>query len=106
MNLRKIMLSCVLVFFLLPFAARSQEQASAPKGKPHVIIVGVNGMELDVIRPLILKGEMPNLAKVVEKGSYGKLRTVSAPNCSLALIQRNMESQASSSEGLPPTPIC
>jgi len=69
------------VFFLLPFAARSQEQASTPKGKPHVIIVGVNGMELDVIRPLILKGEMPNLAKVVEKGAYGKLRTVSAPNC-------------------------
>src|SRR5207245_10597124 len=28
-----------------------------------------------------LKGQMPNLASVIEKGAYGKLRTVSAPNC-------------------------
>ena len=81
MNFRKILWSCMLVFFLLPVAARSQEQAATRKGKPRIIILGVNGMELDVIRPLILKGEMPNLAKVVEKGAYGKLRTVSAPNC-------------------------
>jgi len=38
-------------------------------------------MELDVIRPLLLKGEMPNLAKVIKRGAYGKLRTVDAPNC-------------------------
>jgi predicted AlkP superfamily phosphohydrolase/phosphomutase len=38
-------------------------------------------MELDVIRPLLLKGEMPNLARVIKDGAYGKLRTVSAPNC-------------------------
>jgi predicted AlkP superfamily phosphohydrolase/phosphomutase len=38
-------------------------------------------MELDVIRPLILQGKMPNLASVIKRGSYGKLRTVSAPNC-------------------------
>ena len=79
MNLRKIGLSCVWVFFLLPLAGRAQEQPAT--GKPHVIILGVNGMELDIIRPLILKGQMPNLDKVIEKGAYGKLRTVSAPNC-------------------------
>jgi predicted AlkP superfamily phosphohydrolase/phosphomutase len=38
-------------------------------------------MEMDVIRPLILQGKMPNLASVIKRGSYGKLRTVSAPNC-------------------------
>jgi predicted AlkP superfamily phosphohydrolase/phosphomutase len=38
-------------------------------------------MEMDVIRPLILQGKMPNLAGVIKKGTYGKLRTVSAPNC-------------------------
>jgi len=81
MNFRKIGLSCVLVFFLLPLSVRAQEQAATSKAKPRVIIFGVNGMELDVIRPLILKGQMPNLAKIVEKGAYGKLRTVSAPNC-------------------------
>src|SRR5260370_14911619 len=38
-------------------------------------------MELDVIRPLLVEGKMPNLSGVIKKGAYGKLRTVSAPNC-------------------------
>jgi len=54
---------------------------TAAKSKPHVVVIGVNGMELDVIRPLLLKGAMPNLAKVIKNGAYGKLRTVDAPNC-------------------------
>lgn len=44
-------------------------------------MLGVNGAELDIIRPLIVRGEMPNLAKVMENGVSGKLRTISAPNC-------------------------
>jgi len=54
---------------------------TAAKSTPHVVVIGVNGMELDVIRPLLLKGAMPNLAKVIKNGTYGKLRTVDAPNC-------------------------
>src|SRR5712691_1490865 len=57
------------------------QSPAASKAKPRVVVVGVNGMELDVIRPLLLKGEMPNLAKVIKNGAYGKLRTVSGPNC-------------------------
>ena len=79
MKPRKISLLLASVF-LLPISLLAQEQ-SAPKAKPRVILVGVNGMELDIIRPLLLKGQMPNLAGVIEKGAYGKLRTVSAPNC-------------------------
>jgi predicted AlkP superfamily phosphohydrolase/phosphomutase len=59
----------------------SGQVANASKTKPRVVVVGVNGMELDVIRPLLVKGEMPNLAKVIKNGAYGKLRTVDAPNC-------------------------
>src|SRR5579864_4088062 len=81
MKFRKIALFCVLVFLLLPLSVSAQEQAVTPKAKPRVIVLGVNGMELDIIRPLILKGQMPNLAGVIEKGAYGKLRTISAPNC-------------------------
>jgi predicted AlkP superfamily phosphohydrolase/phosphomutase len=51
------------------------------KPKPHVVVIGVNGMEMDVLRPLILQGRMPNLSSVIKRGAYGKLRTVSAPNC-------------------------
>src|SRR5580704_9142758 len=53
----------------------------ATKPKPRVVVIGVNGMELDVIRPLLLQGKMPNLSSIIKKGAYGKLRTVSAPNC-------------------------
>ena len=51
------------------------------QAKPHVVVIGVNGMEMDVLRPLILQGKMPNLSSVIKRGAYGKLRTVSAPNC-------------------------
>jgi predicted AlkP superfamily phosphohydrolase/phosphomutase len=51
------------------------------ESRPHVIVVGVNGMEWDIIRPLLLRGELPNFAKVIQRGVYGKMRTLSAPNC-------------------------
>jgi predicted AlkP superfamily phosphohydrolase/phosphomutase len=76
---RKI--SLLLFILVLAFPVLAQQQ-NASKPKPRVIVVGVNGMELDIIRPLLLKGAMPNLASVINKGAYGKLRTVSAPNCS------------------------
>src|SRR5438132_4781376 len=78
MALRRIP-SVLLLFSLLALPLFGQAENSKPK--PRVVVVGVNGMELDVIRPLLVKGEMPNLAKVIKNGAYGKLRTVDAPNC-------------------------
>jgi predicted AlkP superfamily phosphohydrolase/phosphomutase len=52
-----------------------------PTSRPRVVVVGVNGMEWDIIRPLLLRGELPSLASVIQRGVYGKLRTLSAPNC-------------------------
>jgi predicted AlkP superfamily phosphohydrolase/phosphomutase len=54
---------------------------SQPESRPHVIVVGVNGMEWDIIRPLLLKGELHNFAEVIQRGAYGKMKTLSAPNC-------------------------
>jgi predicted AlkP superfamily phosphohydrolase/phosphomutase len=79
MALRRLV---AFLFFLSllawPLLGRAQ---SSGKPKPRVVVVGVNGMELDVIRPLLLKGDLPNLAKVIKNGAHGKLRTVNAPNC-------------------------
>jgi predicted AlkP superfamily phosphohydrolase/phosphomutase len=55
--------------------------AQASKAKPKVLVVGVNGMEWDILRPLLMQRKLPNLAHVIQNGTYGKLRTVSAPNC-------------------------
>jgi predicted AlkP superfamily phosphohydrolase/phosphomutase len=74
-------LSAVMLFLsmaALPVFAQTQ---SSSKPRPHVVVLGVNGMEWDVLRPLLLEGKLPNLAKVIKNGTYGKLRTVSAPNC-------------------------
>jgi len=70
----------LLLVLLLPTVFQAQTSIAA-KPKPHVVVIGVNGMELDIIRPLLLKGQMPNLSSIIEKGAYGKLRTVPAPNC-------------------------
>ena len=51
------------------------------ESRPHVIVIGVNGMEWDILRPLLLKGELPNFAQVIQRGVYGKMRTLSGPNC-------------------------
>src|SRR5260370_25036501 len=73
--------SIVLVLFAaLPVALLGQAQSTA-KAKPHVVVIGVNGIEVEVIRRLRLEGKVPNRSSVIKKGAYGKLRTVSAPNC-------------------------
>jgi predicted AlkP superfamily phosphohydrolase/phosphomutase len=69
-----------LIFLLLLTPVLAQNQ-STTKPKPRVVVVGVNGMEWDILRPLLLQGKLPNLSKVIKSGTYGKLRTVSAPNC-------------------------
>jgi predicted AlkP superfamily phosphohydrolase/phosphomutase len=64
---------------LLVSTASAQQSTARPK--PKVIMLGVNGAELDIILPLIVRGDMPNLARVMENGVYGRLKTVAAPNC-------------------------
>ena len=72
---------------LLVLVAASILQAQTPqttpsqKAKPHVIVLGVNGMEWDIVRPLLVKGEMPNLAHLIANGTSGYLKTLSSPNC-------------------------
>lgn len=81
--MRKLYPFLILLMTVVP-ASHAQDQAKSDtnaKPRPHVVVIGVNGMELDVIRPLLLEGQMPNLEHIVNNGAYGKLRTVSAPNC-------------------------
>jgi predicted AlkP superfamily phosphohydrolase/phosphomutase len=76
----RIFSAVALSICLLAGGAAAQDTKPA-KSKPRVIVIGVNGMELDIIRPLLVRGQMPNLASVIDRGAYGKLRTVQAPNC-------------------------
>jgi len=75
-NLRNFLIGVVALLAMGVVRAGSQTHS-----QPHVIVIGVNGMEWDIIRPLLLKGELPNFAEVIQRGVYGKMRTLSAPNC-------------------------
>ncbi|MCI0350233.1 MAG: alkaline phosphatase family protein [Acidobacteriales bacterium] len=72
-----IMMACSLV----AVASDSNQQETKGGKAPRVIVFGVNGAEWDILRPLLIRGELPNLEKVISNGVYGKLQTVSAPNC-------------------------
>jgi predicted AlkP superfamily phosphohydrolase/phosphomutase len=78
---RIITVSFIFAVFACFVNAAEQKTAAEPVKKPRVIVLGVNGAEWDILRPLLIRGELPNLAKVVNNGVYGKLQTVSSPNC-------------------------
>jgi hypothetical protein len=49
-----------------------------PKARPaaHVLLVGVDGLEWSVLRPLIVQGGCKNLRALMERGSFGRLATM------------------------------
>jgi len=64
----------LLALILLRLPSFGQDQSS-PKPKPRVVVIGLNGMELDVIRPLLLQGKMPSAASAI----HDKVSTATAP---------------------------
>lgn len=76
--LRLIAVAAILLMATCAIAANPPQSAAK---KPRVIVIGVNGAEWDLLRPLLVKGDLPNLSWVIRHGVSGKLRTASAPNC-------------------------
>jgi predicted AlkP superfamily phosphohydrolase/phosphomutase len=84
MRLKLICLAFLLLgvsLTCLPARGQAGQAETKVQARPRVIILGVNGAEWDILRPLLLRGQLPNLARVIAQGVSGKLRTVSAPNC-------------------------
>lgn len=88
--MRSLRIGLFVCILLLALPALSQQSASTGTNgqskrdrpeTPRVLLIGVNGAEWDIIRPLVLRGEMPNLANMMENGVSGKLQTTSDPNC-------------------------
>ncbi|GAB4581820.1 MAG: alkaline phosphatase family protein [Anaerolineales bacterium] len=46
---------------------------------PKVLIVGWDGATFDVIHPLLAEGKLPNLAKMMQTGTWGTLRSTIPP---------------------------
>jgi predicted AlkP superfamily phosphohydrolase/phosphomutase len=41
----------------------------------RILLIGIDGASLKVARPMLRKGELPNLAKIAQQGIYGPLRS-------------------------------
>lgn len=63
----------VLAILLLLLAACAGEERSAPGVASPIVLVGIDGLEWDVLLPLLAAGRMPNLALLMERGHYGFL---------------------------------
>lgn len=50
---------------------------TGPRAASRVLMIGVDGMEWSVLRPLLQAGKCPNLAGLMRRGSFGKLATLS-----------------------------
>ncbi|HZL98693.1 MAG TPA: alkaline phosphatase family protein, partial [Planctomycetota bacterium] len=48
-----------------------------PRAASRVLLIGVDGLEWSVLRPLLAEGKCPNLAALMRRGSFGKLATLS-----------------------------
>ncbi len=59
-------------------ADSSWSSSETPPGKPvgKVLVIGVDGMEWSVLRPLLAAGRCPNLRGLMERGSFGRLATI------------------------------
>src|SRR5436853_3752134 len=76
-----VALVTLLVALPLAFAEDAKSATEAKPSQPKVIVFAVNGAEWDILRPLLIQGQMPNLKKVLDNGIFGKLKTISEPNC-------------------------
>lgn len=59
-------LAAIIFFLLIP---------GRPSTNP-VVLIGLDGADWNIIHPLFERGKLPNLARLVEEGSWGVLQTV------------------------------
>ncbi|MCF6225061.1 MAG: alkaline phosphatase family protein [Xanthomonadales bacterium] len=64
----------ILISLLLILTACEQQQKLPPRELDHpLILIGLDGAEWGVIKPMIANGELPNLKKLMDAGVHGGL---------------------------------
>ena len=56
--------------------SKAQILATAQKNKNKVCVIGIDGATWHVIMPLVNEGKMPNMAKLMNQGVYGNLKSM------------------------------
>jgi predicted AlkP superfamily phosphohydrolase/phosphomutase len=68
-------LSLLAAGFLV-FASCARVETEAEPVKRRVVILGIDGLEWDIMGPLLESGRLPNFAKLVHEGAWGELRSL------------------------------
>jgi hypothetical protein len=74
-----------LVFAVLPDAAAPAPSSFRPLRAPdrvgkHVVLVGLDGADWRVLRPLAERGELPTFVRLMQEGAWGPLRSLPGYN--------------------------
>lgn len=59
----------------LVLGACAEQGPPRPDPQPPVLLIGIDGLEWSVLRPLMQQGDLPHLRALMERGSYGYLAT-------------------------------
>jgi predicted AlkP superfamily phosphohydrolase/phosphomutase len=65
----------LILIIVLASLSPSLTNGKGGSGKDKVLIMGFDGASWNVLDPLVEKGEMPNLKKLMDSGAYGNLRS-------------------------------
>ena len=47
----------------------------SPGRARRVLVIGLDGLEPSIVEPMVAAGELPNLARIRERGGYSRLAT-------------------------------
>ena len=47
-----------------------------PSARRKVMVIGLDGLTLKILLPLVAAGELPALVRLLRSGAYGELRSV------------------------------
>jgi len=75
---------CVAGSIFLLSCARAHGASAAGAGSPKMIILGVDGLDPDLLTKFIADGKMPNFARLAEQGSFRRLTTSIPPQSPVA----------------------
>lgn len=72
---RPFLLALILVPLLLGCSRQPADVREVVARTPRILLVGVDGLEWDVLLPLVKAGRLPNLARMMTVGRFGFLRS-------------------------------
>ena len=64
----------LVILVLLSIAPGCDGDPEVPRSK--ILLIGLDGAEWDLITPMVEAGDLPNFARIMEGGVYGKLRSL------------------------------